>query len=66
MAEALAGVEIVNFHIPLVDEPRIELISDSHKCLDLSEELDVRVEKMTARNMKRSQQVKALKMLTNL
>lgn len=42
--EALAGLEVIHFRIPLVSEPGIELVPGTHKRWDTSEELDVRLE----------------------
>ena len=42
--EALIGPECVHFRIPLVDEPGIELVPQSHKKWDSPEEFDIRFE----------------------
>lgn len=42
--EALLGPKVVHFRIPLVEEPGIELVPDTHKRWDTSEELEVRFE----------------------
>ena len=43
--EALSGPDVIHFRIPLVDEPGIELIPETHKRWDTKDELDVRLEK---------------------
>ncbi|WP_199609551.1 phytanoyl-CoA dioxygenase family protein [Flocculibacter collagenilyticus] len=47
---ALSGANVLHFRIPLMDEPGIELIPETHKRWDTREELNVRLEQCGRKN----------------
>lgn len=48
--QALLGPKVVHFRVPLVDEPVLELIPETHRRWDSSDEFDVRLEKNGRKN----------------